>query len=193
MKRPGPIVFAFGNPVSVTVLAIIAAYLVYEWWRGEIPPAGAVVAFFAAAYAGHANKTYERYRVWKREWEIMEGRASASASSRALARGGPLRIALGLAVLGAWGYFAITDANAPGMQIPVDGFWLATLALAVAGIYRLVRWRKSHRQIASRDVAVTVCLGIPRQSPRASDTVPMLPQYCSLIFQRLRSNSPNQS
>ena len=178
MKRPGSLTFAFGNPFSLTVLALIAAYCVYEWWHGEIAATGAAVAFFAAAYAGHANKTYDRYRVWKREWDIMEGRSPASAASRAFSRGGPLRIALGIAVWAAWGYFAITEAGAPGMQIPAACFWLATFGLVVAGIYRLMRWRRSRMQIVSRDVAVAVCLAIPRQSPPATQAFVALPQYC---------------
>jgi hypothetical protein len=180
VKRPGPLVFAFGHPLSVTLLALIAVYCIYEWWRGEIAPTGAVIAFFAAAYAGHVNKTYERYRVWKREWDIMEGRAPTSAT-RVLARRGPLRIALGVVVWGAWGYVAITDANAPGMQIPAACFWLATLALLVVGIFRLLRLRKSRRQIASRDVAVTVCLEIPRQSPTLDQARSALPRYCAAL------------
>ncbi len=182
MKRPSPLVFAFGHPISLTVLALIAVYCIYEWWHGEIAATGAVIAFFAAAYGGHANKTYERYRVWKREWDIMEGRSPASRTAQAFARGGPLRIALGLAVWMLWGYFVITDANAPGMQIPATCFWLATAALLVAGIFRLARWRKSRRQIANRDVAVTVCLGIPRQTSSVAQARASLPAHCSTLF-----------
>jgi len=181
MKRPGPLVFLLGNPASVILLGIVAVSCAYEWWIGQAVPAVVIVAVIAAAYAGRLNNAYEKYRRWKREWDVMEGRAPERGASQLLARSGPLRITAGLGVWALWGYFTITDAKQPAILVAL--FWLATLALVVAGAYRLLRRRKSSRQGASRDVAVTQCISLPRQSPGVAQAFGALPEYCHPLLQ----------
>ncbi len=181
MKRPGPLVFLLGNPVSVTLISIFALYCAYEWWIGQAVPVVVIVAFIAAAFAGRLNNAYEKYRRWKREWDAMEGRAPARGASQLLGRSGPIRIVLGLSVWAMWGYFTITDQKQPALLVAL--FWLTTLALVIAGVYRLLRRGKSPRRAASRDVAVTQCVSLPRQSPGVRQAFAALPEYCRPLLQ----------
>jgi hypothetical protein len=179
MKRPGPHVFLFGNPVSVIVLCIAAVYCGYEWWNGQIAPLVAIIVILAASYATNANGQYERYRVWKREWDIMEGRAPTRNASRLYARGGPLRIAVGLLVWAAWGYFAITDRDQP--KILVALFWLTTLGMVIATIRHFMREREPRRQ-AHKDMPVSLCMHPLSRSPSVSDAYVALPSYCLILL-----------
>jgi hypothetical protein len=181
MKRPSYIAYLFGNPLSMIALLIAAGYFVYEWWRGQGSPAVALVAFVAAGYSVTTSERIQKYNQWQREWRAMAGEPPEGGFSRLLARI-PFRLVLGLSAWAVWGYFVATMGGEPGMQIPVALFWLVTLVMAVGGIYQLFR-RVRPRRRASQDVPVTLCVGMPSQSPTPAQASAMLPTYCRALVE----------
>ena len=179
MKRPGPHIYLFGNPVSTFLLAIAAIILGYEWWIGAASPVAAIVAVIAAAFASKANERLEAYNAWKREWQAMSG--EAPTAGRLLIPYRALRIVLGLAVWSLFAYVALDPGPRQDVQIAAALFWLATALLIAGGIYRLIK-RSRSRPKSARDVPVTICLPVPRQSPAVAHTFMVLPGYCRALF-----------
>jgi len=180
MKRPGPHIYLFGNPVSTFVLAVAAIYLGYEWWIGAASPVAAIAAVIAAAFASKANERLEAYNTWKREWQVMSG--EAPTAGRLLIPYRALRIVLGLTVWSLFAYVALDPGPRQDVQIAAALFWLATALLIAGGIYRLVKRRSRSRPKPARDVPVTICLPVPRQSAALSQALAALPEYCRSLL-----------
>ena len=176
MKRPGPHIYLFGNPVSTFLLAIAAIYLGYEWWIGAASPVAAIVAVVAAAIASKANERLEAYNAWKREWQVMSG--EAPTAGRLLIPYRALRIVLGVTVWSLFAYVALDPGPRRDVQIAAALFWLATALLIAGGIYRLVKRRSGARTKTTRDVPVTICLQVPHTSASVAYAYAQLPYYC---------------
>jgi hypothetical protein len=191
MRRPGPLVFLFGNPLSAFALLCAACYCGYAWWTGQMQTLPALVVVLAACYAFRASDQYRSYRDWKREWDAMEGRVPSQRLARVFRRGGPLHI---IAALCAWAVCAVlilAKQDQPFWRLPVATFWLATALMIVVAIYRAVKRSRARRAPKIEDVPVTVCLRVPRRSPAAEKSFAMLPAYCvALIPGRAKSSAP---
>ncbi len=184
MRRPGALVFLFGNPLIAFALLCAGCYCGYAWWTGQMQTLPAFVVILAACYAFRASDQYQAYRDWKREWDAMEGRVPSRRLARVFRRGGPLHI---VAAVCAWCVCAaliLAKQDQPFWQIPADSFWLATALMILVALYRAVRnWRvRSPAKI--EDVPVTVCLSVPRRSPAASQLFGALPAYCARLLSK---------
>ncbi|MDP1735999.1 MAG: hypothetical protein Q8L23_01010 [Caulobacter sp.] len=126
-----------------------------------------------------ANDRVRAFQAWQREWKAMNGETPTRLT---LPRLGPLRILGGIAVwlLGAW--FALEEANTPGLQIPLGMFWLGSILMVGYGLYRLVVRLRGAR--SRSDGAARVALSRPFQSPALQDAYSALPEYCWPLFQR---------
>lgn len=174
MKRPGAIVYLFGNPFSGLALFGATIFFGYRWWIGEASPYLAFGFFFATAYASKASDQLNSYRLWKREWNAMGGSA---ALDRLFARAHSLRMVVGFALWGAFAYGVYLVSADPAARIPVALFVLGTAILVTSGIYRLVKRRRSHAK-PFRDVPVAVCLPVPQHSSTIGQAFSALPAYC---------------
>jgi hypothetical protein len=182
MRRPGALVFLFGNPLSAFALLCAACYCGYAWWTGQMQTLPALVVVLAACYAFRASDQYQSYRDWKREWEAMEGHVPSQRLARIFRRGGPLHI---FAAVCAWSVGAVlilAKQDQPFWQIPAASFWLATALMVVVAIYRAIRRSRARRAPKIQDVPVTVCLSVPRWSPEAKRAFGDLPEYCKSIL-----------
>jgi hypothetical protein len=190
MKRPGPIVYLFGNPLSLVVLAIAAIYFIYEWWASQGSPIVAFLAFLAAGYGAGASEQLRKYHDWKREWEAMEGRRPGdSLFARVMAHPATRALVI-VPIWCVFAYLVLTGGNEPTMRLAAGLFWLATLVMVVAVIVRLVR-RRRPRKPTMRDVPVTVCVSVPHRSPTPSEARAALPAYCQrLLDDHARQNAP---
>ncbi len=180
MRRPSGFTYVIGNPLSVIALALGAAYFAYQWWSGG-SPAIALAAFLAAAYAAGASGRLQKYNDWKREWDAMGGKRPAERTARRVWNSVAVRVVIGLPLWCVFAYLALTGGNATEMRVARALFWLATLVMLIGLTYRLARRRKS-RAIASRDVAVTLCVPPPRQSPDLNQAYASLPTYCRTLL-----------
>jgi hypothetical protein len=178
MKRPGPIVWLFGNPASVILLVIAAIYFIYQWSSNHGAGAAALIAFIAAGYGAGASDQLLKYQQWKREWAAMEGKASGAAFAKLYP---VVRVVFASAVWCLFGYLALQPSSDPAMHVAVALFWLATLVMIVGGIANLIRRRKPRKQTI-RDVPVTVCLSVPHRSPTLAQAFAALPNYCRPLF-----------
>jgi Flp pilus assembly protein TadB len=179
MKRPAPIVYLFGNPLSVVALVIAALYLAYAWWAAQGSGALAFIALLVASYSFKASDQLSKYNHWNREWNAMEGRASG-------ARGGGtkvsnLRALIGIVALGAAFIFVLNSANTPGMRVAAVLIGLA-LAVAVVGTVMRARRKSTKPLQAARDVAVTVCLPPMKAAPTLAQARAAVPGYCKPLF-----------
>jgi hypothetical protein len=179
MKRPAPYIYLVGNPLSMSVIALLAIYLAYEWWIGVGSPVAAIVAFALAASAFKANDRLEHYQEWKREWQAMNG--ETPTAGRLLVPARTVRLVLGG---GAWcvmAFFSLNPGDQPELQIASVIFWILTLVLVANAIYRWCRQRRGARP--TRDEPVTICLSVPRQSPALRQAYAELPDYCVTLFE----------
>lgn len=180
MKRPSVITYLFGNLVSVLALAGAAIYFIYQWWTNHGSATAAVVALLVASYATSNSERLQKYYQWKREWDAMEGRAPGAGFARLYAHPA-FRLLIGGPIWCAFAYFAIQPAKDPAMQVAAGLFWFATLIMIVGWIAILLRRRKSRRP-KFRDVPVTLCVSVPRQSPALAQAFAALPAYCHPLF-----------
>jgi hypothetical protein len=188
MKRPGPLVWLFGNPLTVIALVIAAMYFIYQWWSNQGSPVAALIAFLVAGYSAGASDQILKYQQWKREWDAMEGRASGPGIARFYPA---LRIVFGLSVWCVFAFFALQPSNDPAMHVASGLFWIATLIMIGGGIVRQFRRRKPAKQTV-RDVPVTLCVPVSRNSPTVAQAFAALPDYCHPLFSHQSAPAPRQ-
>lgn len=182
MRRPGALVFLFGNPLIAFALLCAACYCGYAWWTGQMQTLPALVVVLAACYAFRASDQYQSYRQWKREWDAMEGRAPSQRLVRTFRRGGPLHIFVGICAWCVCAVLILGKQNQPFWQVPAASFWLATALMILVAIYRAVRRSRARRAPKIRDVPVSVCLSVPHRSTAAEKAFSDLPEYCREVL-----------
>jgi hypothetical protein len=188
MKRPAPYIYLVGNPASMLAIALLAIYLVYEWWIGVASPVAAIVAFALAASAFKANDRLEHYQEWKREWQVMNG--EIPAAGRLLVPARTVRVVLGGIGWCVMAAFSLNPGTQPELQIASVMFWILTLVLIANAIYRWFKQRRGARP--TRDEPIAICLSVPRQSPALRQAYAELPAYCVALFRASSrdSNTP---
>ena len=191
MNRPSLFTYLIGNPLSLLALWLVTAYLAYQWYGAQVPVIFPIMTGIAAIAASNAYQRLDKYRLWKREWETMNGGPSSHSRASIMRKPG-VRIVLGLAIWCAMAYGALTLGNQPGTQVAAGLFWVATLVLIVGSLYRLARRKRATpKQAEIRDVPVTVCLKTPQQSPSLNQAFASLPEYCVPLFEKCeRTNVP---
>jgi hypothetical protein len=184
MKRPGEIVFVFGNPLALAVLVGGTLYLTYQWWTGQGAPGFAFMAFLAMSYSASCNNELRKYKEWKQDWEAMEGKVPRRAT---FAWTPAMRFVIGVPL---WCILAYVVSTVPQDHDPIGtlaaaAFWLATAFMIVVLIYRGVRaLRKPRARSAGKAFSpcVAVCILPPRSSPPLMDAYQQLPDYCRMVL-----------
>ena len=182
MKRPSLFSYVIGNAVSVLLLGGLTCYLGYEWWSGDTSAFFAIIFAIATASAANANERVSRYNRRKREWDAMEGRTARRSS---FLTGRRMRLLLGIPawLIGAYG--ALAFSNDPIGHVGAILFWLASAAGIIGSIVQWIRARPRRiKTTASKDVAVTLCVGRPTQSADLGYAYRALPNYCVDLLNR---------
>ncbi len=193
MNRPSAFTYFIGNPISLIGVWLLTAFLAYQWYANGGPGILPIITGIAAISASNAYQRIDKYRLWKREWEAMNGVATTGTMTGDLMRTTAFRVVVGGAIWCAFAYGALTIGNQPGGKAAAGLFWLGTLVLIVGGLYRLVRRNRAAapKQAAIRDVPVTQCLRAPMQSPSLQQAFASLPEYCRPLFEQPKpSNAP---
>jgi hypothetical protein len=164
----------FGNPL--VMLAVGAAFLWtgYLWLVGRGDGVTAFALLIAASYCAKANDSQEKYRQWKREWDIMSGKAATPAFS--------LRALRIPAAIGLWLIFAAAAAqmmNDPEQRWAALLFWAGS-ALGLINMLRLAAKRRAPAR--RRDNSVSLCLRVPGRSPAIPRAQAALPDYCQRLI-----------
>lgn len=190
MNRPSAFTYFIGNPISLIGVWLLTAVLAYQWYANGGPGILPIITGIAAISASNAYQRIDKYRLWKREWEAMNGVATTGTMTGDLMRTTGFRVIVGGAIWCAFAYGALTIGNQPGGQVAAGLFWIGTLVMIVGGLYRLVRRNRAPtpKQAAIRDVPVTLCLKPAQQSPNLNQAFAALPEYCLPLFERQGEN-----
>lgn len=185
MNPPSLWTWLVGNAVSFVAICIGFLVLAYLFVTTGQYGFQLLVLSAISWHSYRANDRVRAYQSWQREWQAMSGETPTRLT---LPRLVPLRVLGGIAVwlLGAW--FALEEANTPGLQVPLGMFWLGSLLMVGYGLYRLVArlWRGAPRQ---RDGAVRVALVRPFQSPSISHATEALPDHCRRLLHSADRNA----
>ena len=185
MKKPGPLVYLFGNPIALLVALGATAFFGYRWWSEGASPLPAIVAFLVFCQTMNATDQLMKYKEWKREWDAMAGEPRAPA--RKLTMQSPLvRILVGVPTWGVGFYWVMTLPNdGPEMLIAKACFWLGTALGVGSMLYQaLPRRKKVANETPAEYPDVAVCLPVPRSSPSVRDVLSNLPDSCRSLLSR---------
>lgn len=181
MKRPGPLAYLFGNPVSFIGLSLAVVGSFIAAINGAVSYLVPIVLLAIGAYSRTASEKIAKYNAWKTEWDSMNGGPTPPVVSPKAAGGSGARYVLGAVAWIALALLAVSQAGNPDMQAPVALFFLATALLVVVGLVRLMR-RRAARPSTAAAGPVAVCLAVPRQSASTAQAFAALPQYCLPLF-----------
>lgn len=186
MNRPGAFTYLIGNPISLIGLWLLTAFLAYEWYSVQGPVILPIITGIAGLSAVNAYQRIDKYRLWKREWEAMNGVMTTGSLTGDLMQSTAFKVVVGGAIWCAGAYGALTLGSQPGMQVVSALFWIGTLIMIGGNVYRRAQRRKAAmpKPQAVRDVAVTQCVRAPTQSPSVQQAFASLPQYCLPLFER---------
>jgi hypothetical protein len=186
MNRPSPFTYLIGNPISLIGAWLLTAFLAYQWYANGGPGILPIITGIAAISASNAYARIDKYRLWKREWEAMNGVATTGTITGDLMQKPAFRFVIGGAIWCVFAYGALTIGNRPGGQAAAGLFWIATLVMIAGGLYRLFRRKRAAapKQAAIRDVPVTQCLRAPMLGPDLRQAYAALPEYCVPLLQR---------
>jgi hypothetical protein len=185
MNRPSSFTYFIGNPISLIGIWLLTAFLAYQWYANGEAVILPIIAGLAAISASNANQRLNKYRLWKREWEAMNGVVTTGTVTGDLMRTTGFRIVVGGVLWCVFAYGALTIGNAPEGKLVAGLFWMTTLVMIVGGIYRLIRRnRAAPKKPVVRDVPVTLCLKPAQQSPSLGQAFASLPEYCMPLFER---------
>jgi hypothetical protein len=186
MNRPSAFTYLIGNPISLIGAWLLTAFLAYQWYANGGPVILPIITGLAALSASNAYARIDKYRLWKREWDAMNGVVTTGTMTGDLMQTKGFRFIVGGAIWCVFAYFALTIGYQPGSQWAAGLFWLGTLVMVVGNIYNFFKRKRaaSPKQAAIRDVPVTQCLRVPAQSPTLQQGYASLPEYCAPLFQR---------
>jgi hypothetical protein len=180
MKRPSSLVYLFGNPFVSLVLMLAALWLVYAWWAKGGSGALALAVAVAASYAAQSAEQLQKYQLWQREWDAMEGRTSPPSKM-----GWHSHRIIGIAIFCVAAIYAFSTEDTPEVQIARVLFVLAGFAMVAGLVIPRIWRRRGNRARKIVDVPVTQHL---KSSARGEDlryAYSALPTYCvSLLRQR---------
>lgn len=184
MRKPGPATFLFGNPATVLAAIGATAFFGYQWWSNGVSPLPAIIAFLAACQSMRSTDQLQKYNEWKREWEAMEGKATAS-------NGAPftltpiVRFAIGLPLWCLGAYATSTVGDAPSAKVGAGLFWLGSLLMGAVLTYRALARKPQTVAVAKpSDPCVSVCLSPPQFSPSLAEARASIPSYCKALIQQ---------
>lgn len=186
MNRPSPFTYLVGNPISLIGVWLFTAFLAYQWYANGGPGLLPIITGIAAISASNAYQRLDKYRLWKREWEAMNGVVTTGTLTGDFMRTTGFKVVVGGAIWCAFAYGALTIGKQPGGQAVAGLFWIGTLLLAGSAVYRLIRRNRpaSPKAQEIRDIPVTQCLRAPSQSPNLQQAFASLPEYCLPLFER---------
>jgi len=183
VNRPSLFTYIIGSPISLLAVWLLTAFLAYQWYANGGPGVLPIITGITAIAASNAYQRIDSYRLWKREWDAMNGVTATGTVTGDLMRKAGFRLLVGGAIWCAFAYAALTVGTPTGRAV-AGLFWIGTLLLIATGIYRLIRRVLPARSKANnvRDVPVTQCLKAPTQSPSVQQTLTELPDYCRPLF-----------
>ena len=76
MNKPSPFTYFIGNPISLICAWLLTAALAYQWYANGGPGILPIITGLAAISASNAYQRIDKYRLWQREWEAMNGVAT---------------------------------------------------------------------------------------------------------------------
>ena len=182
MKRPGPLAYLFGNPLTLLASLGATAFFGYEWWSANASPLPAIIAFLIFCQTMRATDQLQKYNDWKREWEAVEGKPRTATTG--LNMKSPLvRILIGVPAWAVGLYLVTTLGDDAPSQIAKACFWLGT-ALGIGGlIYRNLPRRRQAASTATKTYPdVSVCLAVPHASPSVAEARALTPGYCQTLM-----------
>jgi len=192
MNRPSLFTVLLGNWLSVGGVLSFTGLACYRWATRNahqdtiswvVPAAGLLLSKASVLARGRMNE----HRRWSRAWSEMAG---GSAARRGARWGRRLLCWAAWVGLGAWltnhQYVAATPVHRVfGVTFAALTLW--GVSVPVVGSVRWLRRRVAIRPSRqAREDVVTICLPVPRTSPKASLSVSALPHYCVPL---LRSSS----
>jgi hypothetical protein len=181
MKKPGPFVYLFGNPVALLAAFAATAFFGYRWWSEDASLLPAVVAFLVFCQTMNATGHLQKYNEWKREWDAMEGKPSAGVSRFRIAWTPATRFLVGVPAwaIGAYAMLTVPMGDDLPARLAKASFWLGTALMVVVLIYRaLPRRKRAVKAAPAKYPDVTVCVPVPRSSPSLRDVLAQLPDCC---------------
>jgi hypothetical protein len=185
VNRPSPFTYFIGNPLSLIGVWLLTAVLAYQWYANGGPGILPIITGIAGISAANAYQRIDKYRLWKREWEAMDGVRTTGTITGDLMQNTAFRVVVGGTIWCLFGYGVLTLGNQPGAQIAAASFWLGTLVMIGGLLYRLARRNKAAPKAQKiRDVPVTQCLRVPMQSPNLQQSYTSLPEYCAPLLQQ---------
>lgn len=174
MREPTTFQWLVGNaPVSLVVnLTMLAS--IWFWSVGQLNGWITVAVIAVGSVSFRASERVSRYAAWKMEWDGTGGQ------SFKLPRIPGLKHAIAFAVWLAFAAMALDGADEVGaVQVAVALFWIATLVMIGAMLFRLGR---RHLPSARAEGAVTVCVSATIQSPSVSGAISSLPAFCKRLI-----------
>lgn len=177
MKTPSVIDYVIGNAVACVALTGGALVMTYLWYVTGAPAVLAIFAAIVASYSCAANSRVQKYRAWKREWDLVNGVQTGTGGMNL-----PGMRPLAFVVI--WLVAAIfITSHADEFGGPAALFWLSSIGAAIYGLYRYFR-RFSPARPKAKTATVTVCLSVPRQCPNLIEASRAVPDYCLDLFPR---------
>lgn len=182
MTRPSLLAYLFGNPLSMLALGLGVIVTAYQCYSGTGSAVTMVAAIVAAAYAANAQERITAYRGWKREWDAMGGD---------IPRRRPLgRRTIAIVVWSPMALVAAFPGPDPQMRQGAALFWWANAAITTLLLYRAIRSHRTRRRDDTRERAVTVVVGVPRQSTTLAAAYAALPDHCQRVLAKPQHGDP---
>lgn len=168
-----------GSLPLVILLWGLTAISGFQAWQGEVSYGLPIVFGFVAIAATNARARVRQSELFNKDWEAM-GRTNRGGKPF---KNSPLAILLGAILWIAMAAGVFVYAIEPETR-PLAALAGAGIALPII-VWALRSWRKGAKK-AYKDVAVSQCMKIPRNSPTVQNAYRALPDYCVQMFQAKR-------
>jgi hypothetical protein len=191
MNRPSPSDFVLGHRAGGVVFVCVAFYSLFLWANQVTPWFVPVLVILLGRHAHHARVRVQAYREWSQAWNAMAGIPPEQQGAGKRSRQRAFNVVGGSMlwlILAGW-LLTNPNANSTLQYACFAGiFGLVSLWGAGAALLPIARWmfRRGGSSTAKRARVhiVTVCLPVPRTSPRPAAIAAALPAYARALLAR---------